>query len=159
MKHTISMLVQDEPGVMTRISGMFARRGFNIDTITVGKTNTPGISKIVITVIGDDYVIEQVEKQLNKIISVTKLNELKNGDAIVTELCLVKVTIKNKKAKDEIIKTVEEHKAKIADLNDKSVIIQIIDEPKNIDTFLGLMDSFGIKDISRTGVTGMLKGL
>src|SRR3989338_1329667 len=104
MKHTIAMTVNDEPGVMAKISGMFARRGFNIDTITVGKTQKEGISKIVITVIGDDKVIEQVEKQLNKMIDVIKVIELPAETSVIRELCLVKISAPDQKKHDEIVK-------------------------------------------------------
>ncbi len=155
-KHIISMLVEDEPGVMTRISGMFARRGFNIDTITVGKTNTKGLSKIVITVIGDDDTLEQVEKQINKLIDVTKVTELNTG--IIRELCLIKVNTPDKKAKDEIFDYAKVYKAKFVDVNHKSMTLELIGVPEKIDSFIEMVKSYGIIDISRTGVTAMQRG-
>ena len=100
MKHRkiIGMLVEDEPGVLTRISGLFTRRGYNIETITVGKTVKPGISKMVIAVTGDDDILEQIEKQCNKLVDVIKVTELSSHDSIILELCLVKVAIKDEKA-------------------------------------------------------------
>jgi len=157
MRHTISIQVNDEPGVMTKISGLFARRGFNIDTITVGKTQIKGISKIIISLIGDERTIEQVEKQCNKLIDVLKVTELKPDESIIRELCIVKVNISNKKHKDDIIKYVDIYKNKIMDITSKSITIQILGDTQKIDTFLGLMESYGIKDISRTGVTGMIR--
>src|SRR3990167_10483083 len=97
--HVIAMLVEDQPGVLARIAGMFARRGFNIDTITVGKTTKKGMSKMVFTVIGDDRTLEQVEKQVNKLIDTIKVTELPDNKSVVRELCLIKVTVPNKKAK------------------------------------------------------------
>ncbi len=155
MKHIISILVHDEPGVMAKISGMFARRGFNIDTITVGKTQKPGTSKIIITVIGDDRQIEQVEKQLNKMIDVLRLMELHPDKSVVRELCLVKVSAPDSKTHDEIVKYANVYKNKIVDITPKTITIQIIGEPQKINTFLELVKPFGIKDISRTGVTGI----
>ena len=155
MKHTIAMTVNDEPGVMAKISGMFARRGFNIDTITVGKTQKEGISKIVITVIGDDRVIEQVEKQLNKMIDIIKVIELPAEISVVRELCLVKISASDKKNHDEIVKYANVYKNKIVDITPKSVTVEIVGEPQKIDTFLALIKPFGINDISRTGVTGI----
>lgn len=152
-KHIISMLVEDQPGVMTRISGMFARRGFNIDTITVGKTNTPDISKIVITVIGDDNTLEQVEKQINKLIDVIKVNDL--GTGIIRELCLIKVKTPDKKAKDALFNYAEVYKAKFVDVNHTSMTLEIIGVPEKIDSFIEMVKSYGIVDISRTGVTAM----
>lgn len=103
-KHVIAMLVEDQPGVLTRIAGMFARRGFNIDTITVGKTTKKGISKMVITVIGDDATLEQVEKQVNKLIDTIKVTEMPEDRSVIRELCLIKVAIPNKKAKEDILR-------------------------------------------------------
>ena len=155
-KHTISMLVEDQPGVLTRISGMFARRGFNIDTITVGKTNHPWISKIVITVIGDDHTLEQVEKQINKLIDVTKVSEMEGG--IIRELCLIKVKAKDKKAKDDLFEYCRVYKAKFVDVNHTSMTIEVIGVPEKIDSFIEMIKSFGIIDMSRTGVTAIARG-
>jgi acetolactate synthase I/III small subunit len=155
MKHTISMLVHDEPGVMAKISGMFARRGFNIDTITVGKTQKQGISKIVITVIGDNRIIEQVEKQLNKMIDIIKVIEIPAETSVIRELCLVKISAPDQKKHDQIVKYANVYKNKIVDITPKNVTVEIIGEPGKIDTFLELVRPFGIKDVSRTGVTGI----
>lgn len=155
MKHTIAMTVNDEPGVMAKISGMFARRGFNIDTITVGKTQKEGVSKIVIAVIGDDRVIEQVEKQLNKMIDVIKVVELPAETSVIRELCLVKISASDQKKHDEIVKYANVYKNKIVDITPKAITVEIVGEPGKIDTFLELVKPFGIKDISRTGVTGI----
>ena len=157
MKHTIGMTVYDEPGVMAKISGMFARRGFNIDTITVGNTQENGISKIVITVDADNKKIEQIEKQLNKMIDVIKVSELSADLSVIRELCLVKVSASDKKAHDEIVKYANVYKNKIVDITPKSITLEIIGEPLKINTFLELVKPFGIKDVSRTGVTGMAR--
>lgn len=155
-KHTISMLVEDQPGVLTRISGMFARRNFNIDTITVGKTNKPGISKVVVTVIGDNATLEQVEKQINKLIDVVKVSEL--GEGILRELCLLKIKTVDKKVKDEIFKYANIYKAKFVDVNHDSMTLEIIGVPEKIDAFIEIIKEFGIMDISRTGVTAIARG-
>ncbi len=157
-KHTIAMLVEDQPGVLTRISSLFARRGFNIDTITVGKTTKPGISKMVVTVIADDAIIEQVEKQVNKLIDVVKVIEMPESKSVIRELCLIKIAIPNKKAKEEILKYVSIYKTKIVDINTKSVTAELIGVPAKIDAFIELMKQFGIKEISRTGVTAVSRG-
>ena len=155
-KHTIAMLVEDEPGVMTRVSGLFARRGFNIDTITVGKTETKGLSKIVVTVIGDESTLEQVEKQINKLIDVTKVTELNSG--IIRELCLIKVKTPDKKTKDEIFEYAKVYKAKFVDVNHTSMTLELIGVPEKIDSFIEMVKEYGIIDISRTGVTAMQRG-
>ncbi|MBD3163656.1 acetolactate synthase small subunit [Candidatus Woesearchaeota archaeon] len=156
-KHIISMLVEDEPGVMTRISGMFARRGFNIDTITVGKTNKPGISKIVVTLIGDDSTLEQVEKQINKLVDVTKVSEM--GSGIIRELCLIKIKTPNKKVKDELFDYAKVYKAKFVDVDHRSMTLEIIGVPEKIESFIEMVKAHGIIDISRTGVTAMSRGI
>jgi len=157
-KHTIAMLVEDQPGVLTRIAGMFARRGFNIDTITVGKTTKPGVSKMVITVIGDDATLEQVEKQVNKLIDTIKVIEMPEDSSVIRELCLIKVALPNKKAKEEILRYTKIYKTKIVDITQKSVTAELIGEPAKIDAFIDLMKQFGIKEISRTGVTAISRG-
>lgn len=157
-RHIIGMIVEDTPGVLTRIAGLFTRRGFNIETITVGKTTKIGVSKIVISVIGEDNVLEQIEKQCNKLIDVIKVNELTTHDAIICELCLLKITIANDKAKDEILKYAEIYKTKISDLTPKSVILQIVGDTGKIDSFIDLVQKYGIKELSRTGLTAITRG-
>ncbi|HLC65945.1 MAG TPA: acetolactate synthase small subunit [Candidatus Nanoarchaeia archaeon] len=157
MRHTICILVNDEPGVMTRIAGLFARRGYNIETITVGKTHSPGTAKIVITVFGDDQTIEQIEKQVGKLIDTQKVYELKPDESVIRELCLVKVNVSGNKKKDEVIKYANVYKNKIVDITPKTVTLEIIGEPQKIDTFLELVKPYGILDMSRTGITGILR--
>jgi acetolactate synthase I/III small subunit len=156
-KHVISMLVEDQPGVLTRIAGMFARRNYNIDTITVGKTNKKGISKMVITVIGDDSIIEQVEKQLNKLIDTVKVSEMDKG-SVIRELCLIKVAAKDKKSKDELLNYSKIYKVKFVDVDPKSMTLEIIGTPDKIDSFIEIVKGYGIQDISRTGVTAISRG-
>ncbi|MEA2037166.1 MAG: acetolactate synthase small subunit [Nanoarchaeota archaeon] len=157
-KHIITMLVEDQPGVLTRIAGMFARRGFNIDTITVGKTTKEGISKMVIAAIGDDATLEQVEKQMNKLIDVVKVIEMPEDKSVMRELCLVKVAIPNKKAKEDILRYTKIYKTKIVDITQKAITAELIGVPAKIDAFIDLMKQFGIKEISRTGVTAVSRG-
>ena len=154
-KHVISMLVEDQPGVLTRIAGMFARRGFNIDTLTVGKTTKKGISKMVITVIGNDATLEQVEKQVNKLIDTVKVMEMHPDKSVIRELCLVKVAISNNKQKEEILRYTKIYKTKIVDITQKYITAELIGTPAKIDAFIDLMKQFGIKEVSRTGVTAV----
>ncbi|MBW2980204.1 acetolactate synthase small subunit [Candidatus Woesearchaeota archaeon] len=154
-KHVIAMLVEDQPGVLTRIAGMFARRGFNIDTITVGKTTKKGISKMVITVIGDDATLEQVEKQINKLVDTIKVMEMPSDKSIIRELCLLKVNLPDKKAKEEILRYTKIYKTKIVDITQKDVTAELVGTPDKIDSFIELMKPFGVREISRTGVTAV----
>lgn len=153
-KHIISMLVEDQPGVLTRISGMFARRSFNIDTITVGKTNQEGVSKIIVTVIGTDKELEQVEKQISKLIDVFELNDIEQGTE--RELCLIKINV-DEDVKENLQKHIEDYSARIVDRNGKDVTLELVDVPEKIDSFINLMKEHGIIDISRTGVTAINK--
>lgn len=157
-KHIIGMLVADEPGVLTKISGMFSRRGFNIDTITVGKTSKENVSKMIFTLIGDDKVVEQVIKQVNKLVDVIKVSELDVDESIIIELCLIKVSIKDEKAKNDLLKYADVYKVKIDDITPKSVIFRIVGDTQKINSFIELVRRFGIKEISRTGVTAMARG-
>ena len=157
MKHTIGMMVYDEPGVMAKICGMFARRGFNIDTITVGTTQEPKVSKIIISLTADDKKIEQIEKQLNKMIDVIKVSELPSDVSVLRELCLVKIAASDQKSHDEIVKYANVYKNKIVDITPRTITVEIVGEPLKINTFLELVKPFGIKDVSRTGVTGILR--
>ncbi len=157
-RNVIAMLVEDQPGVLTKIAGMFARRGFNIDTITVGKTITPGISKMVITVFGDDKTVEQVKKQINKLINTIKVIEMPEERSVIRELCLVKIAIPNKKAKEDILRYTKIYKTKIVDITPKSVTAELVGVPAKIDAFIELMKQFGIREISRTGVTAISRG-
>lgn len=157
-KHTIGILAEDQPRVLTRIAGMFARRGFNIETLTAGKTAKPGVSRIVLTIMGDDRIMEQAEKQVNKLVDVLKVSEFRQEDSIVSELCLIKVCTKNENEKGKLLKYADIYKVKIADMTPDSVIFQIVGEPGKIDSFIELVRKFGIREISRTGVTAISRG-
>ena len=154
-KHVISMLVEDQPGVLTRIAGMFSRRGFNIETITVGKTTKKGISKMIFTVIGNDETLEQVEKQVNKLIDTIKVTEMSPDKSVIRELCLIKVSIANNKQKEDVLRYTKIYKTKIVDITRKFVTAELIGTPAKIDAFIDLMKQFGIKEISRTGATAI----
>lgn len=156
--HIIAMLVEDQPGVLTRIAGMFSRRGFNIDTITVGKTTKKGVSKMIFTVIGDDKTLEQVEKQVKKLISTLKVIELPKDNAVVRELCLIKVNVSNKKAKEEILRYAQIYKTKIVDITPNAITAQIVGTPDKVESFIELLIPFGVKEISRTGLTAVSRG-
>ncbi len=152
------MLVEDQPGVLTRIAGLFARRGYNISTITVGKTAKKGVSKMVITVKGDTETLEQVEKQVNKLVDTIKVSEMRETSSVIRELCLLKISITDKKAKEEVLRYTKIYKTKIVDITQKAVTAELIGAPAKIDAFIDLMKQFGIKEISRTGVTAISRG-
>jgi len=156
--HIISMVVDDEPGVLTRISGLFSRRGFNIETITVGKSSHTRESKIVITSYGNDRTLEQIEKQVGKLIDVKRISELRPETSVVRELCLIKVSISKTGSKEELMHYASVYKAPVVDITPKSAIIQLLGKPEKIDAFIELIRPLGIKDMSRTGVTAIARG-
>jgi len=156
-KHIIGLLVEDQPGVMERISGLFARRGFNIDTITVGKTAQKGISHIIVSLTADEKTLEQVEKQVNKLIDVVKIVDLNSEHSVVREHCLIKVS-SNQKTTEEILKFVKLGKGKALNVNHESIIVEVVGEPKKVDNFIDLMKPYGIKEMSRSGINAMQRG-
>ena len=157
-KHVIEALVEDQPGVLQCIAGMFAKRGFNIDTITVGKTMKAGISKMIIVVVGDNTILEKVMKQMNKLLVTYKVNDIPTKSAIVRELCMLKVSLSKPSAKNDILNYAKVYKTKIVDINQKTITLEILGTPDKIEAFINLMKDFGIADISRTGVTAISRG-
>ncbi len=153
-KHIVGILVEDQPGVLAKLSGLFSRRGFNIETIIVGKTAKPGVSHIVISLLGGDRTLEQLEKQLNKLVDVIKIIDLSPERSVVREHCLVKVA-SNPKARADLINISKLHKTSALDIGKDYMIIEVIGKPQKIDNFLDLMRKYGIKEVSRTGINAM----
>ena len=156
--HVISTLVENKPGVLQKVAGLFTRRDFNIDSITVGKSEVEGLARMVITVKADDILLEQVTKQLNKLVDVVKIKDI-SKNAVKRELCLVKVNIPSEKARAEIIQYVNIFRAKIVDVTEETLIIEITGDMKKINAFISLLKGYGIKRISRTGLTAMARGI
>lgn len=157
-KHTISILVENKPGVLQRVAGLFTRRNFNIDNITVGKTDDPTISRITIRTTGDDQVLEQITKQLNKLIEVLKVRELKPENTIKRELALIKVHTPDEKTKSEIIQYTDIFRGHIVDVTPKTIIIEITGDPSKIQALTKLIRPYGIKEVAKTGVTAITRG-
>ncbi|MGQ9513804.1 MAG: acetolactate synthase small subunit [Thermoproteota archaeon] len=151
-RHIVGMIVEDKPGVLQRIAGMFTRRGFNIDTIAVGKTETSGISRITLTMTADDDTLEQLIKQLYKTIEVIKIFKMPERASVVRELCLVKVHIKDDSSRSEVMKYVDIFKGKIVDISPNSATIQLVGTSQKIDDLLDILRPFGMKEVVRTGV-------
>ena len=156
--HVISTLVENKPGVLQKVAGLFTRRDFNIDSITVGESEVEGLARMVITVKGDDKILEQVTKQLNKLVDVIKIKDI-SKNAVKRELCLVKVNIPNEKARAEIMQYANIFRAKIVDVTEETLIIEITGDMEKINAFISLLKSYGIKRISRTGLTAMARGI
>ena len=156
--HVISTLVENKPGVLQKVAGLFTRRGFNIDSITVGQSEVDGLARMVIAVKADDKILEQVTKQLNKQVDVIKIKDI-SKNAVKRELCLVKVNIPNEKARAEIMQYVNIFRANIVDVTEETLIIEITGDMEQINAFIYLLKGYGIKRISRTGLTAMARGV
>lgn len=157
MKHTISVLVENHSGVLSKVSGLFSRRGFNIESLAVGVTENNRVSRITILVDGDDYTVEQVEKQLNKVIPVIKVKTLAEGTYISRMLSLIKVSAGNGK-RAEIMKIAELMGAKIIDVSQKTMTLEFTDTAERTETLEGLLRPYGIVEIVRTGNIAIEKG-
>ena len=157
MKHTISVLVENHAGVLSRISGLFSRRGFNIESLAVGETEDSTISRMTIVVDGNDYMVEQFEKQLNKLIDVLKVRKLTQEEILSRELILVKVSVGADK-RSEVIDVVRVMGAKITDITRTTVTVEMADTTEHIATLLELLRPYGIKELVRTGTVAIQKG-
>ena len=156
--HIISTLVEDKPGVLQKVAGMFNRRGFNIDSITVGNSEIEGLSRMVITVHADEKGLEQVTKQLNKLIDVIKIKDI-TQTAVKRELCLVKVSVPNAKARAEIMQYTNIFRAHILDVSEQTLMVELTGDKEKINAFISLVETYGIKRIARTGLTAMSRGV
>ncbi len=157
MKHTISVLVENQAGVLARIAGLFARRGFNIDSLAVGVTDDERVSRITIVADGDDYTLEQIEKQLNKLIDVIKVKTLQSDSIVSRELVLIKVGC-TAKQRAEIMSIVEIANGKISDISQNTMTIELSDSKENLRNYEELLRPYGIKEIVRTGTIALQKG-
>jgi acetolactate synthase-1/3 small subunit len=158
-KHTITALVLDRPGVLNRIASMFRRRGFNIASLAVGASEQPNLSRMTFVVSAqDDTTVEQVTKQLRKIIEVVKVTDLSDEDIVARELALVKVRAANATARSEIIQIVELFRAKIVDVSADSVTAEITGDENKIESILTLLKGFGITEVMRTGRVAVIRG-
>ena len=156
MKHTISVLVEDEAGVLTRIAGLFARRGFNIESLAVGSAEELGISRITMVVPGDEQVVEQLIKQLYKLISVLKVQDISEQPCVERELMLIKVNA-NAANRAEIIQITEIFRARIVDLSEEAVTVQVVGDPGKIVAIIQMLNKFGIREIARTGKIALIR--
>ncbi|CAH0122035.1 MULTISPECIES: acetolactate synthase small subunit [unclassified Paenibacillus] len=156
-KHTLAVIVNDQPGVLQRVSGLFGRRGFNIESITVGPSEEEGLSRMVIVTSGDDNTLEQIEKQLYKLIDVIKVIDLGAKPMVGRELALLKVKAEPS-MRPEIMGVVETFRAAVVDIGTHSMIVQVVGDSDKIDAMIELMKPYGIRELSRTGVTAMIRG-
>lgn len=157
MRHTLAVLVDNKSGVLARVAGLFSRRGYNIDSLAVGVTEDPEISRMTIVVQGDDHVLEQVTKQLNKLIDVIKVIDLKQEDSVSRELAFIKVGT-NSEVRSEIIQIADVFRAKVIDVGMDSLIIEVTGDESKINAIENLLARFDIKEIVRTGKIAMKRG-
>ena len=158
MRHAVfSILVENSAGVLSRVAGLFSRRGYNIDSLTVGETTDPKVSRMTVTVTGDDDVLEQIEKQLSKLIDVKEVVELPAEASVCRELVLVKVECDTTRRK-EIIAISDIFRANIVDVSTESVIIELTGAQSKLNAFIELLNGFKITELARTGITGLARG-
>ncbi len=150
MKHTLSVLVEDESGALSRISGLFARRGFNIDSLAVGPAETRGISRLTMVVEGDDQTLQQMTKQLNKLFNVLGVADLSNLAAVERELMLLKVSSKEE-TRGKILELVQVFRAKVVDVSDIALTLEVVGDPGKLVALEKLLEPYGILEIARTG--------
>ncbi len=156
MRHTISVLVTNEFGVLSRISGLFSGRGFNIESLCVAETSDKNVSRMTIVTSGDDRVIEQITKQLNKLVSVLKVHDLTGEEYLKRELALIKIKATSEN-RSEILSIVEIFRAKVVDVSAKTYTIEITGDEDRINAFVELLKPIGIKEIARTGRIAMAR--
>jgi len=150
MRHTVSVLVENKFGVLTRVAGLFSGRGYNIETLNVGPTQDPKFSRMTIVTVGDDATVEQIVKQLKKLVNVIEVRDFRDGEYVDRELVLVKVkTGKNNRA--EVAQMAELFRAKVVDVQPQTLTIEITGGESKIEKFIDLMKDFGVLDITRTG--------
>ncbi|GAB3128490.1 acetolactate synthase small subunit [Tsukamurella serpentis] len=155
--HTLSVLVEDRPGVLARVASLFSRRGFNIESLAVGGTELKGVSRMTIVVTVDELPLEQVTKQLNKLVSVLKIVEQDSTTSVARELMLIKVRA-DATSRGQVTDTVDLFRAKIVDVSPDSVTIEATGTPDKLDALLAVLDPFGIREIAQSGVIALGRG-
>ena len=156
MKHTLVAWMENKPGVLNRVSGLFRRRNYNIESLTVGHSETPNISRMTIVLHGDDRIVEQVVKQLTKLINVTKVVDVGDTPTVVRELALIKV-MAGPGTRSEIMELTRVFRARVIDVGAKSLTVEITGPEDRVNSLIGLLEPFGIEEIARTGRVAMLR--
>jgi acetolactate synthase I/III small subunit len=156
-RHTLSVLVENKPGVLTRVAGLFARRGFNIESLAVGPTEHPDISRMTIVVSVEGAVLEQVTKQLNKLINVLKIVELEEKQAVQREMLLVKVRADDSTRRD-VLQIVDLFKARVADVGPDALTVELTGRPDKLESILRMLEPFGIREMVQSGMVALGRG-
>lgn len=155
--HTLSVLVEDKPGVLARVASLFSRRGFNITSLAVGQTETPGLSRMTIVVSVDDFPLEQITKQLNKLINVIKIVEQEPTSSVARELVLVKVRA-DPSTRSQIVEIAELFRARVIDVAPESVVLEATGTLEKLDALLRMLDEYGIREIVQSGMVALGRG-
>ncbi len=158
MKHVISALVQNQSGVLANVAGMFAARGFNIDSLVVGRTEDPSLSRMTIVVVGDDRVLEQVRKQLGKVIPVVKVRDFTDVAYVERDLLLIKVHVLPEK-RPEVVQLVGLFRGRVVDVARNSMMVELSGPEEKLEAFIDLVRPYGIRELARTGVIAMQRGV
>ncbi len=157
VRHTLAVLVENRPGVLSHVAGLFARRGYNIESLVVGETEDKTVSRITLVVEGDERVIEQVSKQLNKQIEVIKVNDITNEETVDRQMLLLKVTA-DQAARQEILQLMEIFRCRVVDIGRRSLIIEATGDEGKLEAVTQSLRPFGIKELVRTGKVAMVRG-
>ena len=157
MRHVISALVQNEPGVLASVAGLFSARGFNIDSLVVGRTENPDLSRMTVVCTGDDNTLEQIRKQLAKLVPVIKVRDFKGASYVERDLCLVTVGV-GPEQRSEVIEIINLFRGRIVDVAKASVMVEIAGTEEKIEAMIELLKPYGIKELARTGVIAMARG-
>lgn len=157
MRHTISVLLENEAGALSRVVGLFAQRQFNIESLTVAPTEDPSLSRLTLTTVGSDKVIEQITKQLNKLIEVVKLMDLSEGEHIERELMLIKIkAVGNQRS--EVLRNVEIFRAQVVDVSPTVYTVQLVGASDKLDAFIKVVETANVLEVVRSGVSGISRG-
>ncbi len=156
-KVVLSILVENTSGVLSRVSGLFSRRGYNIDSLTVGVTENPEFSRMTVVATGDDEILEQIQKQVGKLVDVKSIEVLKDGESVCRELILVKVAAKAEE-RQQVIAVADIFRAKIVDVAPESLMVELTGNQTKLDAFISLLEGFEIRELVRTGITGLIRG-
>jgi len=157
MKHTLSVLVENKPGVLTRVAGLFARRGFNIQSLAVGASEDPNLSRMTIVIDGAEHPIDQVTKQLHKLINVVKIRDLDPQSLVASELMLIKVAAEGEKRTD-VLQIAEIFKAKIVDVERRSLVLRAVGATDKLEALLEMLQPIGVLEVTRTGIVAIGRG-
>ncbi len=155
--YVLSILVKNHSGVLRRVSGLFSRRGYNIESLSVGETEDASISRITVVVSGDDYIVEQITKQVSKLVEVINIERLKNSESVFRELALIRIKTTNE-MRSEIIEMINIFRARVVDVSENSLIAEVTGDNSKVEAFIKAVETYGILELVRTGLTAIKRG-